>query len=297
VDDLSEGHKETLHNQDRVIFFQENVGNISSMKEIFSKHDIEAVVHFAASCYVGESQQKPSKYFHNNVVNGLLLMQAMEESGVKRFVLSSTCAVYGNPKSLPITETMIPEPVNVYGLTKLMLEKALTAYASTSGWSYVALRYFNAAGADTSGSMGESHDPETHLIPLALQTALGKRKQLEVYGDDYDTPDGTCIRDYIHVNDLAKAHWLALDRVLSKKVADSINLGTTTGASVKQILEVCRKVTTKDIPIKISPRRDGDPPCLVADNKKANEVLGWSPSYDLEQIIKTAWLWEQNRRY
>jgi UDP-glucose 4-epimerase len=297
IDDLSEGHAEALSADSRVHFFAENVGNLTAVKAILSRFPIEACVHFASSCYVGESQKNPPKYFHNNVVNGLNLMRALHESNITKFVLSSTCAVYGNPKHLPIDETHDQEPINVYGLTKYMLEKALAAYAQQCGWSYVALRYFNAAGADQSGKLGESHSPETHIIPLALQTALGNRHELEIYGDDYDTPDGTCIRDYIHITDLAVAHSLALELINAGGRSEAINLGTTTGASVKEIVDLCRSVSGKEIPVKISPRRDGDPPKLVANNDKAKAVLGWTPKFELEEIVRTAWLWEQNRRY
>lgn len=297
IDDLSEGHREALSTDSRVQFFQENVGNLPAIKEILAGFPIEACVHFAASCYVGESQKNPAKYFQNNVINGLNLIRALHESDITKFVLSSTCAVYGNPKQLPIDEMHVQDPINVYGLTKHMLEQSLAAYASQCGWSYVALRYFNAAGADENGKLGESHSPETHIIPLALQTALGRLKELEIYGDDYDTPDGTCIRDYIHVTDLSLAHCLALDLMSAGKRAEAINLGTTTGASVKEIVDLCRLVSGKEIPVKISPRRDGDPPKLVANNDKAKAVLGWSPKFELERIIRTAWQWEQNRRY
>ncbi len=297
VDDLAEGHREALPDSNRLIFIQEDIGDYSGMKKILSSHPVDAVVHFAAFCYVGESQVNPSKYFRNNVVNGLSLLHALHESAVRRFVFSSSCAIYGNPKVVPMDELHVREPINVYGLTKHMMEQALVAYAEKSGWSYVALRYFNAAGADDSGRIGESHDPETHLIPLAFQVAQGKRERLEVYGDDYDTPDGTCIRDYIHVNDLANAHCLALEHIQSQGYAGAINLGTTNGASVKEIVDLCKVVSGKEIPVKMSPRRDGDPPRLVANNEKAKAVLGWSPEYNLEKIIRTAWQWEQNRRY
>lgn len=297
VDNLSEGHKESLPDTKRVRFYQADVGDTQAIKQIVSDNNVEAVVHFASSCYVGESQQNPPKYFHNNAINGLKLLEALHQCQVRRFVFSSTCAIYGTPKSTPIDETHAPSPINVYGLTKQMLEMALAVYAEKCGWSYLALRYFNAAGADDSGEIGESHDPETHIIPLALQAACGRRPLLEIYGDDYDTADGTCIRDYIHVNDLAVAHCQALDLISSRQTADVINLGTTTGASVKEIVDMCAKVTGGEIPIQIKPRRDGDPPCLVANNNKAKAVLGWQPGYDLRRIVETAWNWEQKRRY
>lgn len=297
VDNLSEGHEQALPKSDRVIFYRQDVGNVAEITKILTANSVEAVVHFAASCYVGESQKNPPKYFRNNAINGLSLFEAMEQCGVRRFVLSSTCATYGNPKTIPMDESHPQEPINVYGLTKLMLERALAAYSENRGWSYIALRYFNAAGASDDASIGESHDPETHIIPLALQTAIGKRDRVEVYGNDYDTPDGTCIRDYIHVNDLAEAHLQALDLTKTGSIGDAINLGTTHGASVKEIIELCRKISGKQIPANIVARRSGDPPRLVADNRKAARVLNWRPKYDLEAIIRTAWNWEQNRKF
>ncbi|SRR5579875_26541 len=297
VDNLVEGHKEALAFSDRITLFSQNMGDRDSMRDILSRFPVEAVVHFAAFCYVGESQQKPTKYLQNNVINTLNLLSVLDELGIKRFVFSSTCATYGNPRSVPIDESHVQDPINVYGMTKLMVEQALRSYAVTSDWSYVALRYFNAAGADDSGEIGESHDPETHIIPLTLQAAAGKRDAVQIFGDDYDTPDGTCIRDYIHVNDLAVAHCQALDLVRSKQVNDAINLGTTHGASVKEIITTCAEVTGKEIPTRICPRRSGDPPVLVADNRKARLVLGWNPEYDLKRTIETAWMWEQNRRF
>ncbi len=297
VDNFVEGHKEALPASDRVRLVPEDIGDQEAMRTVIAQFPITAVVHFAAFCYVGESQQKPTKYFHNNVVNTMKLLSVMEELGVKKFVFSSSCATYGNPVSLPIDESHAQNPINVYGTTKLMTEQALRSMALAAGWSFVALRYFNAAGADDSGRIGESHDPETHIIPLALQTAAGTREFVRLYGDDYDTPDGTCIRDYIHVNDLAIAHCQALERVHSQQAQDAINLGTTNGASVKEIIAICAEVTGKQIPVQISPRRAGDPPVLVAANERANSILGWKPTYDLRRTIETAWKWEQNRRF
>jgi UDP-glucose 4-epimerase len=297
IDNLSEGHHESLPKSDRVVFYNEDVGNSERLGKILTDHSVKAVVHFASSCYVGESQKDPPKYFHNNAINGLLLFETMERAGVKRFVLSSTCATYGIPTKLPIDETHFQNPINVYGLTKLMLEKALAAYSANRGWSYVSLRYFNAAGASDDATIGESHDPETHIIPLALQTAMGKREAVEIYGDDYETEDGTCIRDYIHVNDLSEAHWQALELTKTAGFSDAINLGTTHGASVREIIDVCERVSGRKIKTIMAPRRSGDPPRLVADNRKAARVLGWQPRYDLEAIIRTAWNWEQHRRF
>jgi UDP-glucose 4-epimerase len=297
VDNLSEGYREALSFSNAIHFHQENIGNPEGMKAIFKTYPVEAVVHFAASCYVGESQHDPAKYFENNVVNSLRLFQAMEESGVRQIVFSSTCATYGNPITVPIDEKHPQNPINIYGLTKLMIEQALRGYSETKGWSFTALRYFNAAGADVEGLIGEHHDPETHLIPLILQAALGKRPAIQVFGNDYDTPDGTCIRDYIHVNDLASAHWKALERLKQQVGGEAINLGTTHGYSVLEVIDVCKQVTGLNIQIDMSPRRDGDPPKLVANADKAHGLLGWTPDYTLQSIIETAWNWEQNRRY
>ena len=297
VDNFAEGHKEALPSSDRVRIVPEDIGDREAMRTVIAQFPITAVVHFAAFCYVGESQAKPAKYFHNNVVNTMSLLSVMEELGVKKFVFSSSCATYGKPVSVPIDESHVQDPINVYGTTKLMTEQALRSLVSASGWSFVALRYFNAAGADDSGRIGESHDPETHIIPLALQTAAGKREFVEVYGDDYDTADGTCIRDYIHVNDLAIAHCQALERVDSPQIQDAVNLGTTHGASVQEVIAMCKQVSGRDIPVRVAPRRPGDPSVLVAANEKARSLLGWEPTYDLRRIIETAWRWEQNRRY
>lgn len=297
VDNLSEGHKESLPDTSHVYFLHKDAGNVEALKAVFERFPIRAVVHFAASCYVGESEGDPIKYFKNNVVQSLNLFEAMEETGVRKIVFSSSCATYGNPEYSPLDERHRQEPVNVYGRTKLMVEQTLQALVTRLGWSCVSLRYFNAAGADDSGQIGESHEPETHLIPLALQTAKGERQSLKVYGNDYDTEDGTCIRDYIHVNDLADAHCQALKLLENGKRWEAINLGTTSGASVLQIIEMCRQVTGKDIPYEIAPRRPGDPPCLVAESSKAASLLDWKPKYDLRRIIETAWSWEQNRRF
>jgi UDP-glucose 4-epimerase len=227
----------------------------------------------------------------------LTFCRVMEECDVRKIVFSSTCATYGNPKYLPIDETHPQDPISVYGLTKMIVEQVLSGYADSCGWSYIALRYFNACGADESGMIGESHDPETHIIPLALMTASGRLKILEIYGEDYDTPDGTCSRDYIHVTDLADAHLQALGLLVNHKGGETINLGTTYGASVKEVIDICDTVTGLKIPRRIVPRRTGDPPRLVADAKKAQLKLNWKPKYDLRQTIETAWQWEKNRQF
>lgn len=297
VDNLSEGHEDALNFSDRIRFEKQDIGNTEAMIEIFRKYDVQTVIHFAASCYVGESQENPAKYFQNNTIHTLNMFKAMQEVGVKQIVFSSTCATYGNPEYTPLDEDHPQKPINVYGSTKLMTEQALRAYSLAQGWSYVALRYFNASGADESNLIGEHHDPETHLIPLVLQTALGKRKAIQVYGDDYDTPDGTCIRDYIHVNDLASAHIAAIDYLRKHPGGECFNLGTTTGSSVLEVINMCKEVTGRDIPVEVVARRPGDPPMLVANADKAERLLGWKTKYDLRRIVETAWKWEQTTRF
>jgi len=296
VDNLSVGHLESLPKNDRFVFYENDIGNFDFMRDLMEKHKVESVVHFAASAYVGESQEKPFKYFDNNVVGTLNLFKAMNETGCRKIVFSSSCATYGNPDYSPIDEDHAQRPVSVYGTTKYMIEKAIQALATT-GWSYASLRYFNAAGADDSGEIGESHEPETHIIPLTLQTALRKREVLQVFGDDYDTEDGTCVRDYVHVNDLADAHIQALDKLDSGTKELAVNLGSSVGASVKQVIEMCKQVTGRNINVKYSPRRAGDAVALFADHKRATEQLGWKPAYDLKRIVETAWNWESNRKY
>ncbi|MDZ4835368.1 MAG: UDP-glucose 4-epimerase GalE [Candidatus Melainabacteria bacterium] len=295
VDNLSVGHRESLPDTERIHFFENDIGDLEFARSLFRKHDISAVVHFAASAYVGESQEQPFKYFDNNVIGAINLFKAMDEAGVKKIVFSSSCATYGNPNYCPIDEDHPQKPVSVYGNTKYIAEKAIQALATT-GWSYVSLRYFNASGCDDSGEIGESHDPETHLIPLALQTALKKREVLSIFGDDYETEDGTCVRDYVHVNDIADAHLLAFDK-LESGAKTEINLGSSVGASVKQVIDLCKEVSGRDIPVKVCPRRAGDAVALFADHKRATEVIGWTPKYDLRSIIETAWNWESNRKY
>jgi UDP-glucose 4-epimerase len=296
VDNLSMGHAESLKDLPGVTLEKEDIGNLPAMQKLFSKYKVDKVVHFAASSYVGESQENPSKYFKNNTINSLLLFQAMEEAGVRKIIFSSTCTSYGNPKYVPMDEAHPQEPINVYGLTKLMTEKALAAYANTRGWSYIVLRYFNAAGAHESGLIGGSYDPETRLIPLALKATLDD-PELQIYGSDYDTPDGTCIRDYIHVCDLADAHCAALKLLDTQTGGDAINLGTAQGSSVNEVIAVCEQVTGMKIPKRFAPRRPGDPPVLVAKAQKAAERLNWKPRYDLKRIVETAWNWERNRKF
>lgn len=296
VDDLSTGHRESLPDEN-IHFYQVNIGDKSRMAEIFKQHTVDCVVHFAASAYVCESQKEPFKYLENNLVNSINLFQSMDSAGVRKIVFSSTCATYGLPQSIPIDESHPQEPVNVYGLTKLMIEKTLDSLASTLGWSYAALRYFNAAGAHPEGIVGESHVPETHIIPLLLAAAVNPQVVIPICGTDYPTTDGTCVRDYIHVMDLADAHLSAIDHLLSGKPNLLVNLGTSSGASVLELIELCQEVTGRKIQTVPAARRWGDPPTLVADYSKAASVLAWKPKHTLKSIIETAWNWEQNRLY
>ena len=311
VDDLSLGHREVLDALpvDRVHFYEGRVGDDRLLAKILETHGqkLQAVVHFAARAYVGESQVEPFLYFDRNVIETLKLLQAVVEAGIKRFVFSSTCSTFGNPQYTPLDEKHPQKPINTYGSSKLMLEEALRALALSRSLKFVMLRYFNAAGADFGCRIGESHEPETHLIPLAIQAALGKRDRLSVYGNDYDTPDGTCIRDYIHVQDLAQAHVKALnmlgqndfsgDLEASNNLGLAVNLGTSTGSSIMQVMAAIQKVSGRPVPHVFEPRRPGDPGVLVADNSKAIDVLSWSPQYNLEQIIESAYRWEANRSF
>ncbi|MGF1591200.1 MAG: UDP-glucose 4-epimerase GalE [Pleurocapsa sp.] len=266
------------------------------LQQIFADYQIDAVMHFAAYAYVGESVTKPAKYYHNNVIGTFTLLEAMREADVNNFVFSSTCATYGVPDSIPIKEEQSQNPINPYGMTKLMVEKILQDFSHAYDFRSVCLRYFNAAGADPEGRLGEDHHPETHLIPLVLQTALGHRESVAIFGTDYDTPDGSCVRDYIHVLDLAQAHILALEYLLNGGKTDVFNLGNGNGFSVKQVIETARQITGKEIPAEISDRRAGDPPFLIGSGEKAQQVLGWQPQYsDLADIITHAWQWHQKR--
>lgn len=294
IDNLQTGHKEAVHSE--AIFYQGDMRDAKFLDEVFSKEKIDAVIHFAANSLVGESMTDPYKYYENNVYGTLKLLEAMRNHNVKRIVFSSTAAVYGEPKNIPILETDPTEPTNAYGETKLAMEKMFKWFDKAHGIKYISLRYFNVAGADISGEIGEDHNPETHLIPLVLQVPLNKREYISIYGDDYDTPDGTCIRDYIHVTDLANAHILALERLLNGSDSDVFNLGNGQGFSVKEIIEATRKVTGHPIPAKVVARRPGDPARLVASNKKAIEVLGWKIQYpNIEDIIASAWKFHQNK--
>ena len=291
-DNLSYGHRDFIK---WGTFEQGDLGNIEDIRSVFRKYPIEAVMHFAAFTYVGESVEDPQKYYMNNVKNTLNLLQVMLEENVKYFVFSSTCATYGNPVEIPITESHPQNPINPYGKGKLMVETILKDYSDAYGLKYASLRYFNAAGADPDGEIGELHDPETHLIPLILDVAAGKREDVKIFGTDYDTSDGTCIRDYIHVTDLAEAHILALEYLQNGGDSNVFNLGNGNGFSVKEVIETAEKITGKDIKAVEADRRPGDPPILVGSSKKAKEMLKWNPKYDeLSKIVETAWNWHKS---
>ena len=286
-DDLSTGHKTLADGFDLVIG---DIADSAKIAKLLSRCD--AVMHFAAHAYVGESVQNPKKYFHNNVTAALTLLDTVMESRVRKFIFSSTCAVYGNPVKVPITENNPRQPVNPYGATKLAFENALEAYGRAYGLLFVSFRYFNAAGADENGKVGELHAPETHLIPLIFQAAQGKRAAVDIFGDDYPTADGTCIRDYIHVTDLAEAHVLGLE-YLSKGESTAVNLGSGDGYSVKQVVAAVERITGHKVPTHITARRPGDPPELVADPALAEKLLKWNAKRSLDDIISTAWKWAQ----
>jgi UDP-glucose-4-epimerase GalE len=273
---------------------QADIADIKALTSALRR--VDAVMHFAAHAYVGESVENPRKYFRNNVEAGLALLNTCVDCGVKRFIFSSTCAVYGVPVRVPITEDNPRDPVNPYGVTKLVFERALEAYDQAYGMRFASLRYFNAAGADESGEIGELHEPETHLIPAALEAVIGARPELQVFGTDYPTPDGTCIRDYIHVNDLAEAHVLALSYLEQVGNSVAVNLGTGRGTSVKEILDAVERVAGKPVPKRVAPRRAGDPPALVADPRRAEQLLRWKAKHSLDDIVSTAWRWIQNTR-
>ena len=283
-DNLTEGHKKAIDR--RANFVQGDLADKPALTDLMRTAEPEAVMHFAANALVGESMQNPYKYFYNNVSCGLNLLHAMVEHGVNRFVFSSTCATYGKPETVPIDELAPQKPVNPYGESKLIFEKILRWFDEIHGVTFASLRYFNAAGATE--AFGEDHRIETHLIPCVLQVPLGRREHAQVFGTDYPTPDGSCIRDYIHVNDLAQAHALALE----VKKSDFFNLGIGGGVSVLEVIDACKKVTGKDIPVVKQPRRPGDPPRLIASAGKAQEVLGWRPRFDrIEDIVSSAWSW------
>ncbi|MDI9437870.1 MAG: UDP-glucose 4-epimerase GalE [Euryarchaeota archaeon] len=291
LDNLSYGHDDFVK---WGILERVDLSNTREIRRIFQDYCLEAVMHFAAFTYVGESVQDPQKYYLNNLRNTLNLLESMLEFDVEKLVFSSTCATYGNPTEIPITEEHPQNPINPYGKGKHMVEQILTDYSSAYGLRCASLRYFNAAGADPEGELGERHDPETHLIPLVLDAASGKREDIKIFGTDYPTDDGTCIRDYIHVTDLADAHIKALKYLEDGGKSDVFNLGNGNGFSVKEVIEEARKVTGRKIKATETDRRPGDPPILVGSSKKAREILKWQPKYDeLTRIIKTAWEWHE----
>lgn len=292
IDNLQTGHKDALLGGK---LYEGDLRDKELLKRLFAENKIEAVIHFAANSLVGESMKDPVKYFDNNVYGTLCLLEAMDKANVRKIVFSSTAATYGEPEKVPIEESDPTHPTNVYGETKLTMERMMAWFDQVLGIKYVALRYFNAAGAHASGKIGEDHDPETHLVPLILQAALGQRDSIKIFGDDYNTPDGTCIRDYIHVSDLADAHLRAVEHLLGGGDSDVFNLGSGQGFSVKEMIEAVREVTGRDFPVQVTPRRSGDPAVLVASSDKARSVLGWKPSRDnLQDIIGSAWGWHSN---
>ncbi len=293
ADNLSYGHREAVLTP---YFELADLLDKNSLNKVFDKYQIDAVVHFAAFTYVGESVENPQKYFENNVIGTLNLLEVMLSHEVKKIVFSSTCATYGNPQYMPLDEKHPQAPINAYGRTKFFIEQIFNDYERAYGLKHIALRYFNAAGCSKDGEIGESHDPETHLIPLVLKAIKGERSCIKIFGTDYDTPDGTCIRDYIHVEDLAEAHRLALEKL--DDFSGCINLGTGIGTSVKEIIMAAEKVTGKKCPLEYGERRAGDPAKLFAANDMARQILGWQPKYTrIEDIIATSWQWEQNKKF
>ena len=293
LDNLSRGHAESVKWGPLV---EGDIADASLVKRVVREFGIRAAMHFAALAYVDESVRNPRDYFRNNVKGSLNLFDALVDSGVRHIVFSSTCATYGIPESVPISESNAQRPVNPYGESKLFVERVLEWYGKAYGLSWTALRYFNAAGADEDGEIGEDHDPETHIIPRAILAALGSVPELQVFGTDYPTADGTAVRDYIHVTDLAKAHVLALTHLLNGGESQAINLGTGTGHSVLEVIRAVEGISGLRVPRRIANRRPGDPPMLVASNARASEVLGWSPKHsDLETMVRTAWVWQKSR--
>lgn len=295
-DDFSKGHKEVGQILS-VKIVEGDLGDKAKLKEIFISEKIDVVMHFAAFIEVGESVVDPAKYYENNVAKVLKLLDAMVESNVLKFIFSSTAATFGEPIMEKINEEHPQNPINPYGQSKLMVEKILKDYEKAYGMKSVVFRYFNACGSDMSGIIGESHDPESHLIPLILQAASGRRDSIKVFGTDYATQDGTCIRDYVHVYDLAQAHILGMEKMIKDNQSFNYNLGSGSGYSVKEIIDNVKKVTGKDFKVEYVERRAGDPGILIADSTKAEKELDWKPQYSLEQIVISAWKWETNRKY
>lgn len=294
-DNLVYGHREAVK---WGTFEQGDLKNMEDIERVFQKYQIDAVFHFAAYAYVGESVDEPEKYYYNNVANTLNLLHVMKKYECNKIIFSSTCATYGEPERVPITEDMPQNPINPYGATKLMMERIFKDYHRAYGLQFVVLRYFNAAGADPDGEIGESHNPETHIIPLVLDAASGKREDIKVFGTDYDTPDGSCVRDYVHVYDLATAHLLALHHLEGGKESDFFNLGNEKGSSVLEAIEAVKKVTGREFKVTLTDRRDGDPAKLVGSSVKAQRVLGWKPEYEnIEKIVEHAWNWHEKPGY
>ncbi|CAH1764726.1 18680_t:CDS:1 [Entrophospora sp. SA101] len=293
LDNFSKGHLESI--PESIKYEKGDICDKESLDKIFEKHRPNAVMHFCASIEVGESVENPLKYYENNVVGTIYLLQTMKKYDVKYFIFSSTAAIFGNPEFTPIPDDAKTLPINPYGDTKLTVEKILDWSEKADGIKYVCLRYFNACGAHESGEIGEDHDPESHLIPLILQVALGRREQIKIFGNDYDTRDGTCIRDYIHVTDLATAHIKALEYLVKENQSQKFNLGSGEGYSVKEVIEAARKVTNHPIPAKVESRRPGDPAILIAGSERAEKILGWKRKYTtIEKIVETAWKFHQN---
>ena len=291
IDNLETGYKQAIHKEAK--FYEGDLRDKTFLNEVFKKeNDIDGIIHFAANSLVGESMENPLKYYDNNLIGTKVLLEAMIENNITKIVFSSTAATYGEPENIPILESDKTEPTNTYGETKLAMEKMFKWVSKAHNLNYVSLRYFNACGAYKDGTIGEAHNPETHLIPIILQVANGTREQINIFGDDYNTKDGTCIRDYIHVSDLADAHILAMEYLLKGGENNTFNLGNGVGFTVKEVIETAKKVTGKDIKAVISERRVGDPAVLVASSQKAKEVLKWNPTRNsLEEIIKSAWKW------
>jgi UDP-glucose 4-epimerase len=289
-DNVSRGHREAVP---AGLLIEGDLTDEAKLTALLKDRRTDAVMHFAALALVGESVEKPELYYHNNVLGSFHLLEAMRQAGVRKIVFSSTTAIYGTPEKMPIAETTPQQPINPYGFSKLVVERMLDDYAAAHGFGFAALRYFNAAGASADGSIGEDHTPESHLIPIVLQVALGQRPSISIFGNDYPTPDGTCVRDYVHVDDLAAAHLAALERLQPGK-AIKVNLGTGRGYSVLEVIEACRRITGHAISAVTAPRRAGDPPELVADSRLARQVLDWTPQYaTIESIVETAWRWHQ----
>ncbi|MFC4769958.1 UDP-glucose 4-epimerase GalE [Effusibacillus consociatus] len=290
LDNLSTGHRQAVL-VDEAHFYQGDIADDELVTSIVEKHGVDSVIHFAAKSLVGESMKHPEMYLWDNTAKSVRFFTTLKECGVRNIIFSSTAAVYGLPEQIPIPEYLEKKPVNPYGESKLMVEKALQWMEQAHGIKWVALRYFNAAGAELTGVIGEDHNPETHLIPLVLQTALGKREAIQVFGTDYDTPDGTCIRDYIHVLDLTDAHILALEALKKGMSSGALNVGTGNGYSVREVIEMAKEVTEREIPVVETERRPGDPAVLVADSTLAQQLLGWKPQFTLREMIASAWKW------